>query len=92
MAKTVAGVKYGKLTSKKKERTYPAAPKKGRSGPNTNAEHIGNKSGPKKTPFRFASKSGSVSSARKSHTGDPHPPKIGSQKGHGGFASLGIRR
>lgn len=87
MGKTLVGVKYGKLTSKPKPRTYPGVGH-GRSGPPM--VDIGSKQGQKKAgqSHRFA-KVGSVSEG-KSHSGPSSQPTIGKQSGHGSFASLGI--
>jgi hypothetical protein len=89
MAKALAGVKYGKLTSRKPPRnTKNQARMSGRSGPPP--VDIGGKQERKPTgpSSRFA-KTGSVSE-RHSHSGPSDHPSIGSQKGHGSFASLGI--
>lgn len=87
MGKALAGVKYGKLTSQPKPRTYPGAGG-GRSGPPMVS--IGNQSGRSATPHKFA-KTGSVSQ-KTSHSGPASRPTIGKQSGHGGFASHGIRK
>ena len=95
MAKTLAGVRYGKLTSYPKERTYPGVGK-GRSGPPM--VDIGSKQGQQKIvqPKRKAgggrfARAGSVST-RNSHSGDQHIPMIGKQTGHGNWATHGIRK
>lgn len=95
MSKTLVGVKYGKLTSKPKPRTYPGVGK-GRSGPPM--VDIGSKAGQQKLvqPQRKArggrfAKFGSVSE-RDGHTGPSNIPTIGKQTGHGNFASHGIKK
>jgi hypothetical protein len=87
MGKALAGVKYGKLTSKQKPRTYGGTGS-GRSGPPMVS--IGNQSGRSATPHKFA-KTGSVSQ-QSSHAGPSSRPTIGKQSGHGGFAAHGIRK
>ena len=97
-SKSVAGVKFGKLTSFKKPRTYPG-PGHGRSGPpmvnvGGKKERVGSAKSAmpvrKKGGLRFGS-AGSVSE-RTGHTGPSSIPTIGKQSGHGSFASLGIKR
>jgi hypothetical protein len=88
MAKALAGVKYGKLSSRKPPRnTKNQARMTGRSGPplvgiGSKKERRGTAQTVRDTSFRFA-KTGSVSE-RSSHSGPSDHPSIGSQKGRSG--------
>jgi hypothetical protein len=88
----VKGVKIKQMASFKKPRTYPGVGS-GRSGPPM--VDVGSKSGSanslKAAPNTKFARMGSVSE-RKGHTGPESIPTIGGQKGHGDWASMGIRR
>lgn len=84
MGKTLAGVKYGKMTSAPKtpHKSKSQAKMHGRSGPPM--VNIG-KGGSKRPAL------GSVST-RKGNTGPSSTPTIGRQSGHGTWASMGIKK
>jgi hypothetical protein len=88
MAKALAGVKYGKLTSRKPPRnTKNQTRMSGRSGPphvdiGSKKERRGTAMTVRDTSFRFA-KTGSISE-RHSHSGPADHPSIGAQKGRSG--------
>jgi hypothetical protein len=88
----VKGVKIREMRAFPKPRTYGGS-KGGRSGPPMVG--IGSKRSAttalKAAPNTKYAKTGSVSERRGS-TGPSHIPMIGGQKGHGDWASMGIRR
>jgi hypothetical protein len=88
MAKALAGVKYGKLTSRKPPHNTKGQTKmSGRSGPphvdiGSKKERKGTAMTVRDTSFRFA-RTGSVAE-RNSHSGPSDHPTIGSQKNRSG--------
>lgn len=98
MGKALAGVKYGKMTSRQKppQNTKSQGRMSGRSGPpmvdiGSKGERKGTAQTVREgTPHRFA-KTGNVSQSN-SHSGPSDHPTIGAQKGHGGFGEFGIRK
>jgi hypothetical protein len=88
MAKALAGVKYGKMTSQRgsdRPHTKGASKGSGRSGPPM--VDIGSKSSSssnmKARPNTKFARLGSIST-RKGSTGEPNPPTIGSQSNRKG--------